>query len=167
MNEIFEIGKIINVHGIKGEVKIYPYTDNVELFSNLQYLIFNNKQNKIISTRIHKKMVLALFEDINDRNEAEKLINIPVFINRKDATPLEEGTHYIQDLIGCIIYENNNILGEMVDIIKTGSNDVYVVKTKKNDILIPALKSVVKKIDIDNKKIDVILPEGLIDDEII
>jgi len=167
MNEIFEIGKIVNVHGIKGEVKIYPYTDNVELFSNLQYLIFNNKQNKIKTTRIHKNMALVLFENINNRNEAEKLINIPVFINRKDATPLKEGAHYIQDLIGCIIYENNNILGEMVDIIKTGSNDVYVVKTEKNDILIPALKSVVKKIDIDNKKIDVILPEGLIADEII
>jgi len=167
MKEFFEIGKIVNVHGIKGEVKIYPYTNNVDLFSNLKYLIFNNKENKIISTRMHKNMILVLFENVTNRNEAEKLVNVSVFIKREDATPLEEGAHYIRDLIGCIIYENNIILGEMVDIIETGSNDVYVVQSEKREILIPALKSVVKKIDIKNKKIDVILPEGLIDDEII
>ncbi len=112
-------------------------------------------------------MIIASLEGIIDRDQSEALVNKLVSINREDATPLTEDSHYISEIIGCLVYENNILLGKIYDVIETGSNDVYVVKTKKTDLLIPALKSVVKKVDIDSKKIEVVLPEGLVDHEII
>ncbi|MCK5812526.1 MAG: ribosome maturation factor RimM [Clostridiales bacterium] len=165
MIEYFDIGKIVNVHGIKGEVKIYPYTDYVEVFESLSYLIIDKKEMKISNARIHKKMVLVQFEDIINRSQAEKHINKIVYIHRKDGHQLSTNEYYLNDLMGCKVLEDNRHLGTIVDIVHTGSNDVYIVRDKENEILIPALKTVILKVDIANKEIIVKLPEGLLEDE--
>jgi len=167
MKDILKIGKIVGVHGIKGELKIYPYTNNGELFSTLLYIFIEDKIYNIKSYRNHKKNVIIQFENITNRNIAETYVNKFIYIKREQATPLEQNAYYIVDLIGCSVYEEEVLLGVIEDIIQTGSNDVYVVKNDNGDILIPALKNVVKKIDIKAKTIDVILPDGLIDNEII
>ena len=167
MDDTFKIGKIIGVHGIKGDIKIYPYTNNENLFNTLKYVLIDNEKHYIISARNHKNIVIIKFDNIDDRTAAEKYVNKYILISREQATPLKENEHYITDLIGCSVYENDILLGKLFDIIVTGSNDVYLVKSVTNELLIPALKSVVKKIDLNKKRIDVILPNGLIDYEII
>ncbi len=165
MIEYFDIGKIVNVHGIKGEVKIYPYTNHVEIFESLSYLIIDKTEIAISNVRIHKNMVLVQFKDVKNRSQAEKYINKLVYIHRKDGHQLGENEYYLNDLLGCEVFENNKYLGKITDIIHTGSNDVYVVSNNQDEILIPALKTVIIKVDILKRKIDVKLPEGLIDDE--
>lgn len=165
MIEYFDIGKIVNVHGIKGEVKIYPYTDHVGIFESLSYLIIDKKEYAVTSVRIHKKMILVQFTDIKNRSQAENYINKLVYIYRKDGHKLDENEYYINDLIGCEVFEDDISLGKITDLIQTGSNDVYIVSKNQKEILIPALENVITKIDIIAKKIKVKLPEGLIEDE--
>ncbi|MBN2853674.1 MAG: 16S rRNA processing protein RimM [Clostridia bacterium] len=167
MNRYFDIGKIVNVHGIKGEVKIYPYTDHIELFNSLNYLLIDDKKYHISNTRIHQQMVLTSIEGIINREDAMAFINKVVYIHREDGTKLENDSYYFVDLIGCEVFEEEKFLGKITEIIQTGSNDVYVVRDGNEEILIPALKKVVLNVDITNKKILVELPEGLIDHEII
>lgn len=167
MNKYFDIGKIVNVHGIKGEVKIYPYTDHIELFNNLDYLLIDGIKHAISDTRIHQQMVLTHIENVDSRDEAIKFVNKVVYINREDGTKLEKDSYYFVDLLDCEVFEDEISLGKIKDIIQTGSNDVYVVRKNSDELLIPALKSVVLEVDVMKKVIRVRLPEGLVDNEII
>ena len=146
-----------------------PLTDNHERYDDLQwvYIEKGNKLEKyhIENVRYFNKFVLVKFREINDISHAESLREIYLKVDRENAVKLPEGRFFISDLIGCRVFEEDgNILGELTDIIQTGSNDVYVTMGKnKREILIPALKSVVKEINIEAGEIIVSLPEGLID----
>ena len=170
MTQHLDIGKIANTHGIKGELKIIPLTDDPSRFEDIDwlYIEINNSLQKynIESVKYLKSLIVLKFKEINDMSEAEKLKGCFLKIDRKYAIKLPEDTYFICDLIGCTVIDENDFeLGILKDIIKTGSNDVYIIKTKgKKDLLIPVLKSVVKEISIENKKIIVKLPEGLLDD---
>lgn len=166
MKDFFEIGKIVNVHGVQGEVKLKPCTKDVGIFSSLDFLLIEGEKFFIESVRIHKKMALIKFKGINSREDSSSIMNKFVAVSRDMANKLEEGEYYIADLLDCSVYENDILLGKIIDIIETGSNDVYHVKNKDNEILIPALKTVVMKIDIIEKRIEVILPKGLVDDNV-
>lgn len=174
MLQYFEIGKIVNTHGVRGEVKIIPLTDDPKRYNKLKsaYIsseISENMQKYTFEgVKYHKKFVILKIKDINDANEAEKLKGKFIIIDRKDAVKLPKDSFFICDLINCEVYdENDNKLGKLIDVIKTGSNDVYVVRDEnKKEILIPALKSVVKEVSVEDKKIIVMLPQGLIDDEV-
>ena len=167
MQEYFEIGQIVNTFGIKGMVKIKPFTDNIEQFEKLEKIYIKNKKGKeeykIEEVKYHKQMVLIKFEGINTPEDAEKLRQSYVLINRKDAQPLEEGTYYIVDLLGSDVYTDENILlGKVDDIYNTGSNDIYVIKDELGkQILLPGIPDVIKKVDIENKKITVHIIPGL------
>lgn len=170
MIEYIDIGQIANTHGIKGELKIIPLTDDPERYSKLKTVYVDNKGvlNKlnIETVRYFKNFVFIKFKEIIDMNSAEKLKGLIVKIDRKDAVKLPIDTFFIFDLINCEVFEENGKrLGIIKNILQTGSNDVYVVECEDSkDILIPALKSVVKNISIEDKKIIVSLPKGLIDD---
>ena len=158
-----EIGQIVNTFGIKGFVKIKPFTDDILRFDNLKKVYIKEKQYEIESVKYHKDMVLIKFKDINKIEDAENLINAYIEIDRKDGN-LEEGAYYIVDLLESkIITDTGTILGNLVDIYNTGSNDIYVVKDELGkQILLPAIKEVIKEIDIENKKIIVHLIKGLV-----
>lgn len=172
MVEYFEIGQIANTHGIKGELKIVPLTDDPERYGKLKWVYVDNRgilnKYNIESVRYFKNFVILKFREIIDMTSAEKLKGLMIKIDRKDAVKLPNDTYFICDLIGCeVAEENGNIVGVIKNILKTGSNDVYVVEGENiKEILIPALKSVVKDISIENKRIIVSLPKGLVDDEI-
>jgi len=160
------IGKIVNTQGIKGEVRIIPLTHNVERYNDLKYVYIDDEKlvkMEIEYVRYHKTFVLIKFKGIDSINDAEKIKNSYILVDRKDAVKLPEGSYFIADLIAMDVYDIDNVyLGKIVDVISTGSNDVYVVKTDTNEILIPALKSVVKDINVEEGRMVVELPEGLI-----
>ena len=167
MQEYFEIGKIVNTYGIKGFVKVVPYTDDISRFKKLKNVYIDFKGNLILMTidevSYSKGNVLLKFKEAPDINMVEKYKNSMIKILRKDAVKLPQNSYFIADLIGLDVYtEDGRILGKLDDIFKTGSNDVYVVKSEDGkQTLLPAIKDVVKKIDLDEQKIIVNLLKGL------
>ena len=165
-DDLLEIGKIVNTHGIRGEVKIQPWCDEPELFDELEYLFIDGEKYNIVRNRFHKTCQIVQFENVNRIDDAEKLKNKILFINR-DNLELPEGRYYITDIEGLTVKEQNGrILGVVDEIIKTGSNDVYSLKDtfNKKPVLIPVIEDVVLETNIDGGYIVVKLPKGLIDD---
>lgn len=162
------IGQIVNVHGIKGEVKVYPYTDDVEYLSKKLkkvYLDENLKEGFKTSCRVQKGMLLMRISGIDSVEKAEALRNKYIYISDDTLDKLEEDNYYVKDLIGCDIIDikNDEILGKLDYIFNTGANDVYEVTTTSNTkVYLPAIKQVIKKVDIKSRKIYVEIMEGLI-----
>ncbi len=167
MQEYFEIGQIVKAFGIKGMVKVTPYTDDITRFDNLKkvYVVIRQtqKQYEIEEVKYHKNMVLLKFKGIDKVEDAENLRNGILKVERKDAAKLEEGSYYIADLIGMQVYtDEGKTLGVLDDIYNTGSNDIYVVKTQEQkEILLPAIQDVIKEISLEENKIIVHMVTGL------
>lgn len=171
MIEYLDIGKVINTHGVRGEVKVLPLTDDPRRYNLLKCLFIDHKDKlekiSIESVRYQNNLVLIKFTGIETLDDAEKLKNKVLKIYRKDAVKLPEGSYFICDIIGLKVFNMlGKELGTVKNILKTGSNDVYVVDNKEKEILIPALKAVVKSIDIEEGKMLVDLPEGILEYEI-
>lgn len=165
-DDLLEIGKIVNTHGIRGEVKIQPWCDEPELFDELEYLFIEGEKYNIVRNRFHKTCQIVQLENVNSIDDAERFKNKIVYINR-DALELPEGRYYIADIEELTVKEQNGrILGVVDEIIKTGSNDVYSLKDtfNKKPVLIPVIEGVVLETNIDGGYIVVKLPKGLIDD---
>ena len=164
----FEIGQIVNTFGIKGFVKINPFTDDLERFEELKSVfVVKNKElieMKIEEIKYHKNLVLIKFKGIEDINMAEKYKGCYIKIKREATRKLPKDTYFIADLIGLPVYEENgNLLGKLDDIYNNKSHDIYVVKDELGkQILLPSTKEVIKQIDIENEKIVVHLIDGLI-----
>ena len=167
MQEYFEIGQIVNHFGIKGIVKVVPYTDDITRYDNLKTVYVTIKQNKkqyiIEEVKYHKNMVLIKFKGIDKVEDAESLRNGILEVERKDAAKLEKDSYYIADLIGMQVYtDDGKTLGVLDDIYNTGSNDIYVIKTEEyKQILLPAIKDVIKEISLEENKIIVHMISGL------
>lgn len=167
MQKRLEIGQIVNTFGIKGEVKVTPFTDDITRFDDLEKVYVKNKkqseQYKVENTRYHKNMVLLKLEGINNPEDAEMLRNAFLEIDREDAIPLEEGTYFIADLIGLDVYtDEGKLLGKVDDIYNTGANDIYVIKDGLGkQILLPGIKEVIKEVILDEKIIVHLIP-GLV-----
>ena len=163
-----EIGQIVNTFGVKGMVKVRPFTDDIKRFDKLKYVYVEKNKNQtkyeIEEVKYHKDMVLIKFKNIDKLEQAEELKNSYLTITRDSAEKLEEGRYYIVDLLGLEVYSDEQILlGTLEDIFNTGSNDIYVVKNNQGkQILLPAIQDVIKQIDIEHKKIIVHLLPGLI-----
>lgn len=168
MEEYFEIGQIVNTSGLKGVIKVKPFTDDITKFNNLKTIYISIKKElkefKIEQVRFNKNMVFLKLEGIDRVEEAESYRNLYLKIKRDKNEKLEEDSYYIIDIIGSKVYTDfEEELGEIVDVFSTKSNDVYVVKDNLGkQILLPAIKDVIKNVDIQNKKIIVHLLEGLI-----
>lgn len=168
MEEYFEIGQIVNTSGLKGILKIKPFTDDIKKFSNLKTIYIKTKSGltefKIEQVRYVKNMVMIKLAGIDTVEEAEKYRNLYIKILRDQEEELEEGSYYVVDILGCKVNTDaNQELGKIVDVFQTGSNDVYVVKDEQGkQILLPAIKQVIKNVDIKNKIITVHLLEGLV-----
>lgn len=164
-----EAGKITNVHGIKGEVKVKSLCDSLELLCEFDSFFLDdkgNKQIKVINSKIHKNIAIMELDGIFDRNQAELLKNQILYIDR-NFLELPEDTYFIQDLIGVNVlnYKDNSIIyGEIIDVVQTGANDVYHAKLGEKLYLIPAIPSVVKKVDLENNIMEITPLEGLFDD---
>ena len=163
MENFLEIGQIVNSYGLKGQMKIVPFTDDITRYSDLKtiYIEMNKqlKEFKIEQVKYHKNNVLIKLEGIDDINDTEQFKNCYVKVDRKNAVELPEDSYFIVDLLGLEVFtEDNNLLGKIVDVFPTGSNDVYVVKDELGkQILLPAIGEVIKNVDIPNKKMIVVI----------
>lgn len=166
--EYIEIGQIVNTNGLKGVVKVNPFTDDISKFEELKYVYIQLKNElkkvKIEQVRYNKNQVLLKLEGIDSIEEAEKYRNFYLKTEKESQEDLGEDTYYIVDLIGLDVYtDKNEYLGKIEDVFPTGSNDVYVVKDNLGkQILIPAISDVVKEVDLKNKKMIINLIPGLI-----
>jgi len=153
MREFLAVGQIINTHGIKGEVKVYPLTDDAKRFRKLETVYIDGIQRKISWCKIQPDTVILKIEGIETPEEAYKYKDKYIEIKRENAVKLENDRYFVADIIGSrVIDENNKELGNVFDVIVTGSNDVYWVKGKE-EVLVPALKSVIIKMDMESKLI--------------
>ncbi len=163
-----KIGQIVNVHGIKGEVKVYPYTDDIVSLSKKKYVYLDESIESKINInlcRIQKNMLLVKFEKIDTVEEAEKLRNKYIYVLKEELDSLEEDNYYVDDLISMQVVDikNNKAIGTITYVFNTGANDIYEVLLEDGKkAYLPAIKQVVKKVDIDEKKMYVELMKGLI-----
>lgn len=164
--EYLEAGKIINTHGIRGEVKIMPYCDSAELLSEFDRLFMGKMHREIIieRSRVFKGTVIAKIEGVDTVEEAEKLRNIMLYMHRDDLK-LDDDTYFIADLIEAEVRDADTgfVYGKIADVMQTGANDVYVVRGKGREYLVPAIADVVVSTDIDGGIVTIRPLEGLFD----
>ena len=161
---LIRVGKVVGVHGIKGEVKVTPYVDCEKKGWQMLHLYKdgNNRVYKIKNVRPHKETLLISLLDCNTRDEALELAGSDVLVDRSQFSKLAEGEYYYFELAGMkVITEDKVIRGVIEDIFSTGSNDVYVVKGRFGEVLIPATNDVVISIDIEKRKMTIRMMEGL------
>ncbi len=158
--QFLEAGKIVNTHGVRGELRIQPWADSPEFLTGFKKLYIDGEEFALASCRVHKDCVIAKFEGLDDINDAMLLKNKIVFINRDDAR-LPAGHHFISDTLGISVYdESGALLGTVSDVLTLPANDVYVVKGER-EILIPAVPDFIKELDIENERMTVRLIEGM------
>ena len=166
---VIPIGKITGSHGIQGAVKVYSYAESFSVFkTGITILVKNPDDSTVKDYRIkwsapHSRFVLILFEGVDSRVPSDNLKGFELFINKADLPELEKDTYYWNDIIGLLVYaSDDNYIGRVESIIQTGANDIYVVIDEEgNEVLIPAIESVVLNIDVIQKTMKVNLPEGL------
>lgn len=167
MQAYLEVGQIVNTFGIKGFVKVKPFTDENSRFEELKnvYIVMKNqmKEVEIEEVGYQKDMVLLKLKGIDNLTEAEKYKGLFLKIDRKNAKKLPKDTYFIADLLGLEVYtDEGELLGRVDDIFNSGANDVYVVKDDLGkQILLPGIKDVLKEIDLEKEKIIVHLIKGL------
>lgn len=169
MEELFRVGVISNTHGIRGEVKVYPTTDNVRRFDDLKEVILDTGKEQLIlhvtSVKYFKNTVILKFKEFDNINDIIPYKGMDLLVTRENAIPLEEGEYYIADIIGSkVITDEDKILGTLTDVLQTGANDVYVVKTKDGkEVLLPSIEECILDRDIENKIVKVHIMKGLLD----
>jgi len=167
-DDFITIGKVVSTQGNKGEVNILPLTDSTNRFINLVTVFLRNNNSKtrlnIEKIRIKENTVILKLKDIESIEEAKMIVGSFLEVEGKNAVKLSKDTYFIFEIIGLEVYTENNIfLGKVENVISTGSNDVYIVKGKnKKELFIPAIREVVKNVNLEKKRITINMVDGLI-----
>lgn len=155
MDEFLTVGRIVKPQGVRGEVKVAPFTDDPERFLNLKSVIVDGKSFKILSARVNGEAVFLALSGISDRNAAELLRNKDLKVLRSEQDSLAENVFYIVDVLGCSLYSGGALVGEIVDVFQSRV-DVFTVKcTDGRTVRFPFLKDLLVCADVENKRIDV------------
>lgn len=169
MQDIFRVGVISNTHGVRGEVKVYPTTDDSQRFKKLKKAIIDfpkgSVEVNVTSCKFFKNMVILKFKEFDNINDVEKYKGCDLLVTRDNAVKLEEGEYYIADILGATVYlEDGTEFGTLNDVMQTGANDVYVVNTTSGkEVLIPVIPQCIIERNIEEKRVVVHLLKGLID----
>ena len=172
LRDIFHIGQVTAPHGVKGEVRVHVLSEAADRFRGLSGCLLVSPDGKdrcpvrILQMRgASGNLVILTLEDVNGREAAEKLRGWYLSVPREEALPLQDGEYFISDLIGCVVFgEAEGELGRVRDVLKTGANDVYLVRRPHGkDLLVPATRQVVRSVDIEGRRIVVALPDGLLE----
>lgn len=169
MNDMLQVGVITQTHGVRGEVKVFPTTDDVQRFKKLKQVILDTGKEQlpleIQNVKFFKQFVIVKFKGIDDINDIEKYKRCPLLVTREHAVKLEEDEYFIADMIGMeIVTENDEIFGTLKDVIATGANDVYVIESVAHgEVLIPAIKECILNVNVEEQKMTVHLMDGLIE----
>lgn len=166
--EYLQVGAIANTHGVKGEVKVFPTTDDPQRFKKLKTVLLDTGKEKIEleieSVKFFKQFVILKFKGYDTIEAIEKYRKMGLFVTRENAVKLKKDEYFIVDLIGLkVVTDTEEDLGELVDVIQTGANDVYVVKMADGkEVLIPAIKQCILSVDMEGQMMKVHLLEGLL-----
>lgn len=169
MEEYLRVGVISNTHGVRGEVKVYPTTDDIKRFDYLEEAVIDTGKEyidvNVIGVKYFKNMVILKFEQFNNMDQVIPYKGMDLLVTRENAIPLEEGEHFIVDLVGCkVVTDDGEDFGELVDVLQTGANSVYVVKMNDGkEVLLPVIDECVLEKDVENKVIKVHIMKGLLD----
>lgn len=169
MEQYLRVGVISSTHGVKGEVKVFPTTDDPARFLDLKKVILDTKKEykdlEIAGVKFFKNQVILKFKGYDNINDIEKYKGMDLLISREDAVPLEENENFIIDLIDMtVVTDTGETLGTLVDVMQTGANDVYIVKTpEKKEVLLPAIKDCILDVNVEEKRMLVHVLEGLLD----
>lgn len=168
MEKYLKGGKIVTTHGIRGEVKVQPWTDTPDVFCDLDRVYLKNGISaiEIENAREHKGMIILKLKGTDTVEDAQKLVNTVLYIDREDIE-LDEGAYFIQDIIGLEVFDidNGKLYGKVTDVTATGANDVFHITFENKTYLIPNIKSVVINIDVEGGKIEIRPLEGLLEYE--
>ena len=167
MEQFLQVGVISSTHGIRGEVKVFPTTDDAARFKKLKKVLLDTDREQveleIQSVKFFKQFVILKFKGIDNINDIEKYKGKGLFVPREDAVPLEEDEYYIADLIGMEVFTGDGHFGVVKDVMETGANEVYIVESDEHgEVLIPAIRQCVLDINVEEKKMQVRLLDGLI-----
>ncbi len=168
-NDLFRVGVIANTHGIRGEVKVYPTTDDLNRFDRLKEVILDTGRERINlqvqGVRYFKNMAILKFKGIDNINDVEKYKGKDLLVTRENAVPLEENEYYIADLIDMEVYnEDGSRLGILNDVMQTGANDVYVIALENGkELLLPNIDQCILDVNTEENKMTVHVLEGLTD----
>lgn len=169
MEDLLQVGIITGTHGLKGEVKVFPTTDDKQRFLDLEDVLLDTGDTllelKVEYCKFFKKFVFVKFEGIDDINEVEKYKRCPLLVTRENAVELEEDEYFVADLLGLTIVDDSGVtIGKLENVISTGANDVYEVLTEDGGrILLPAIKECILDVDMEEGVILVHLMKGLAD----
>lgn len=168
MNDLLKVGIISSTHGIRGQVKVYPTTDDMDRFDDLKNIVLDTGKEhinlEIENVKYFKNQVILKFKGIDDINDIEKYKGKDLLVTREDAVQLQENEFFIVDLIGASVITDQDVeLGTLTDVMKTGANDVYVVEDKDGkEILLPAIKECILGVNLDEHLIRVHIMDGLL-----
>ena len=157
MEDMFQVGIITSPHGVKGEVKVFPTTDDSKRFKKLKecFIEYNDELMpvKACGCKFFKNMVILKFEEFENMNDVEKLRKCKIFVDREHAVSLDKDEYFVADLLGIsVVNESENIIGKISDVLVTGANDVYIVKDDDgNEILIRAIKDCILDVNINER----------------
>lgn len=169
MEDYLQIGVISSTHGIKGEVKVFPTTDDVNRFKKLKEVYMDTGKEKMVlhpeSVKFFKQFVIIKFKEFNSINEVEAYRNKSLLVDRVNAVKLRKDEYFIADLIGLKVNtDEEKELGTLKDVLQTGANDVYIVETKEGkEVLLPAIKECILKVDVEGGEVLVHIMDGLLD----
>ena len=169
MEKFLKIGAVTTTHGVRGEMKVFPTTDDPQRFLDLDEVILTNgKQSEthsIVGVKFFKNLVILKLEGIESMDEAVRYRSWDVMIPREKGVPLKENEYYVADVIGMTVWtEDGKLFGTLKDVMETGANDVYVVQTKEHgEVLIPAIKACIMRVNVEEGEMTVHLLPGLID----
>lgn len=167
MEQFFQVGVISSTHGIRGEVKVFPTTDDASRFKKLKKVLLDTGRERmemeIQSVRFFKQFVIVKFKGIDNINDVEKYKGKSLFVPRENAVRLEKDEYYIADLIGMDVFTEEGHFGTLRDVMETGANEVYIVDSDEHgEVLIPAIRQCILEVNAEENRMKVHLLEGLI-----
>lgn len=168
MEQLLQVGVITQTHGVRGEVKVFPTTDDPARFKKLKQVVLDTGKGtmslEIESVKFFKQFVILKFKGYDNINDIERYRRCPLLVQREDAVPLEEDEYFIADMIGMsVVTEDEEAFGTLKDVIETGANDVYIIESPAHgEVLVPAIKECILDVDIEARMMKIHLMDGLI-----
>lgn len=168
MEELLQVGVITQTHGIRGEVKVFPTTDDAARFRDLKHVLLDTGKEtlplEIENVKFFKQFVILKFKGFDNINDVEGYKRCPLLVERSEAVPLEEDEYFITDMIGMqVSTDSGEDFGVLKDVLTTGANDVYVIdRPSEGEVLIPAIKECILDVDIPGRKMTVHVMKGLV-----
>jgi 16S rRNA processing protein RimM len=168
MEQFLQVGVISSTHGVRGEVKVFPTTDDMARFKKLKQVILDTgREHKLLeieSVKFFKQFAILKFKGIDNINDIEKYKGKSLLVDRKNAVKLQKDEYFIADMVGLEVFTEDGVaFGTMKDVLETGANDVYIIDSPQyGEVLVPAIKQCILDVDIENNKMTIHLMEGLV-----